>query len=248
MAKEKGKPAKLKPVGGRLADRAVGLEYDARRTQRLEAAKTLHAGRTPLQVVAVAEQAAALVEGAIAQVIARHPPRPPLACREGCAWCCYKRVGTSAAEVVHIMEYLRRQLSAEEFQAFRQRVLRRDDERRVLAQDRWAAARVVCPLLVEDRCTAYPARPLTCRGFNSSDVQACERSVKERGPVEVPVYAPQHRLATFALDGMRAGMEEAGLKAELLELTAALRVVLEVPQAVERWLRGEPVFAQARMP
>jgi Fe-S-cluster containining protein len=248
MAKGKGKSAKLKPLGGRFADAAAGMEFDARRTQRLEAAKTLQGGRTPLQVVALAEQAAALADGAIAQMIARQPPRPALACREGCAWCCYKRVGTSAAEVVHIVEYLRQRLSPLEFQAFQERVVRQDEKRRALEQDRWAAARVPCPLLLNERCTAYPARPLTCRGFNSSDAEACERSVKDRAPVEVPVYAPQHRLATFALDGMRAGMEEAGLKAELLELNAALRVVLEVPQAVERWLRGEPVFAKARMP
>jgi hypothetical protein len=226
----------------------AGAEFDARRAQRVRAAEVLRAGRTPLAVVAVAEQAAALADEAIAAVTARQPPRPPLACREGCAWCCHKRVGASTAEVIHIVAYLRRHLSAEEFHAFRERVVRRDEERRALAHDRWAATRLACQLLVGERCMAYPARPLTCRGFNSSDARACERSVKERAAPEPPVYAPQHRLAVFALDGMRAGLEEAGLKAELLDLTAALRVALEVPDAVERWLRGEPVFAAARMP
>jgi hypothetical protein len=42
--------------------------------------------------------------------------------------------------------------------------------------------------------------------------------------------------------------QEARLDGELLELTAALHVVLEVPDAEARWLAGEAVFAPARMP
>ena len=46
---------------------------------------------------------------------------------------------------------------------------------------------------------------------------------------------------------MRAGLAEAGLKGDLLELTAALRIAFEVPDAFERWLAGEAVFAPARL-
>jgi hypothetical protein len=46
---------------------------------------------------------------------------------------------------------------------------------------------------------------------------------------------------------MRAGLEESNLKGTLLELTAALRIVLTVPDAVERWLNGEAVFAAAKL-
>ena len=69
-----------------------------------------------------------------------------------------------------------------------------------------------------------------------------------RQPVEIPTYAPQRQLCTFVLDGLRAGLAEAGLAHELLELAAALRVALSVPDAAERWLEGEPVFAPARFP
>jgi hypothetical protein len=89
---------------------------------------------------------------------------------------------------------------------------------------------------------------LTCRGYNSSDASQCERSVKARERVEVPSYAPQHRLAVFVLDGLRAGLAEAGLNGDLLELTAALRIALDLPDAAERWLAAEPVFAPARLP
>jgi hypothetical protein len=94
---------------------------------------------------------------------------------------------------------------------------------------------------------AYPVRPLTCRGFNSRDARQCELFLKHGHKVTVPTYAPQIRLTTFVLDGMRAGVSEAGLKGDLVELTAALRIAFFVPDALERWLAGEPVFAPARL-
>ena len=102
-----------------------------------------------------------------------------------------------------------------------------------------------CALLVDHRCTAYPVRPLMCGGFNSGDAAACERFVRSSGQTPVPLYAPQLRLAAFVLDGMTAGLSESGLTGGRVELTAALRIALEVPDAVERFLAGEPSFAAA---
>jgi Fe-S-cluster containining protein len=246
----KRKPAKSEPrKQPSLSPSTVvdGLEFDARRTQRLKTLELLRQGRTPLHVLEAAEHAATLAEQAIDTARQRRPPRPPLACQEGCAWCCHKRVGVSAAEVVRIAAYLRQSLSPEKQDEVRARVVQRDEERRGLSKDRWAVLRVPCPLLVEQRCSVYPVRPLTCRGYNSSDARRCELSVTKRLLVEVPIYEPQQRLATFVLDGTRAGLAEAGLDAGLLELTAALRIALETPQAVERWLAGAAVFTEARM-
>jgi Fe-S-cluster containining protein len=248
MTRAKRTAGEQKPQGPRGAGDLVGPELDARRSQRLRTVEMLRGGRTPLQVVAVAGQAAALTDDAIEEQNARHPPRPPVACREGCAWCCHKVVGTAAPEVVRIIEYLRQALPPRDFEAFRERVIARDEERRALGHDRWAAARVPCPLLVDDRCSAYPVRPLTCRGYNSQNARACELAGTSRERTVVPVHGPQHRLATFVLDGMRAGLGEVGLKGELLELTSALRVALSVPDAIQRWLAGEAAFAPAKYP
>jgi Fe-S-cluster containining protein len=230
------------PEGG-----AAGLEFDARRAQRLRTAEALRAGRTPLLVIDIAASAAALADATADQARAQDPPRPPLACQEGCAWCCYKVVGTAAPEVLRIADYLRGMLSASDLEALRARILRLEEERRQLAHDRWAVRRLPCPLLVEGRCSVYPVRPLTCRGYTSSDAYRCERAHKSRYPVQVPVYVSQQTIAAFTLDGLRAGLAEVGLKADLLDLTAALRLALDLPDAAVRWLAGEPVFAAARL-
>jgi Fe-S-cluster containining protein len=226
----------------------VGVEMEARRRQRLTTRALLEKGRTPLTVIQVVEAAAGLADTAIRTAAEQHPPRPPLACREGCAWCCHKVVGTAAPEVLRIARFVRETFSAEDVSATRDRAARVDEQRRSLAHDPWAAERLPCPLLVDGRCSVYPVRPLTCRGYNSSDAHLCELSVTSRAHVTVPHDRVQQRLGTFTLDGLCAGVAEAGLAGDRLELAAALRVALTVPDAAERWLRGEPVFAPARLP
>jgi Fe-S-cluster containining protein len=148
--------------------------------------------------------------------------------------------------VLRIAAHLRQALTPEELRAAQARVDDLLEQRRALRPDRRACAGLPCALLVENRCSVYPLRPMTCRGFNSADARQCERSLVRGGGV-VPAYAPQQRLCTVVLDGMRAGLAESGLDGELLELTAALRIALAVPDAAERWLAGEKLFAPARL-
>jgi Fe-S-cluster containining protein len=224
---------------------ASPAELSARRAERLGAVEVLRTGRVPLKVIEVAERAAALAENALGEVVATDPP-PPLACREGCDWCCHLPVGLAVPELLHIAEYLRRTLTPEELHATHARAVGVEEQKRQMTLGERSRARFPCPLLVDHRCSAYPVRPLTCRGFNSSDAGRCERFLQEPRTA-VPVYAPQLRLMTFVLDGLRAGLSESGLKGDLVELTAALAVALEVPDAAERWLAGEAVFATARL-
>jgi hypothetical protein len=234
------------PPGRMPADPLAGLEWNARRTQQVRTVQRLQRGRTPLALVDVADHGARLAEEAVRRAAQVVPP-PPSACQEGCDWCCHLTVGTSVPEVARIVEHLRQTLSPEEFQALRDRVSRLDEQRRELKAAGQAEPRLPCALLSDHRCSVFPLRPLMCRGFNSSDAAQCERFVHAPSGPPPPIYTPQLRLSAFVLDGMRVGLAEAGLSGELLELTAALRVALQTPGAVERFLAGEPAFAAARL-
>jgi Fe-S-cluster containining protein len=224
------------------AQAAGGPELDARRAGRVQTVSLLRQGRTPLAVLGAAEAAVAANDEALRAAVARQP-RAPAACREGCAWCCYQRVGIAAAEALRIAAYLRQNLSAAHLQALQERVHQGAEQRRASSP----AARLPCALLVEDRCAAYPVRPLTCRGFNSTDARRCEQALTTGDAAAVPAYAPQQRLAAFVLDGLRAGLQESRLDGELLELTAALHIALSIPGAAERYVGGEPLFTAARL-
>ncbi|HLJ94094.1 MAG TPA: hypothetical protein VKU02_12985, partial [Gemmataceae bacterium] len=67
-------------------DNQSGRELDLRRAERLRTAGLLQGDRTPLTIIAVAEQATVLAEQAI-QDAKREQPPPALACTEGCDWC-----------------------------------------------------------------------------------------------------------------------------------------------------------------
>jgi Fe-S-cluster containining protein len=208
--------------------------------------EALKGGRTPLVVLEVAESATALADEMVNQAKARLPP-PKLACKEGCDWCCHQRVGAAAPEVFRIIAHLRQTLPPEEFEMFRKRVIAADTRRRAVKAEGGNSARWPCVLLVEHRCAAYAVRPLTCRGFNSRDARRCELSLDAGHRLAVPAYTPQVWVNTFALDGMRAGLNESRLKGDLLELTGALRIALEERDSIERWGSGEAFFAPARI-
>ena len=119
-------PKKSVPAKGEIGD-LDGREFDARRTGRVQTAQILKTGRTPLQVIEVAERAAGLAEDAIDSAKKTYPP-PRSACKEGCDWCCYLRVGTAVPEVIRIFAYLQQTRSPEELQTLRERVLKLDAE------------------------------------------------------------------------------------------------------------------------
>ena len=242
-----GSPRKRRDSVATATSNVSGMELEARRTERLKTVSLLAAGRIPLQVVTVAEEAVKIADDAVRAAQAKEPPCAPLACQEGCAWCCYQTVGTAAPEVLRIADHLRQTLSPDEMRVAQARIHERAEQRRALRPDRRSRARLPCALLVENRCTAYAVRPLTCRGFNSHDARRCERALESGNPADVPTYVPQRRLCTFVLDGLRAGLEESRLDGELLELTTALDIALTTPDAAERWLAGKAVFRAARL-
>lgn len=99
-----------------------------------------------------------------------------LACAAGCSHCCLFPVGVTYGEALLLAAALASD---------------RNGTAAVLAEA--AATRALpwsalvgrpCPLLVGDRCTHHPARPLPCRALGSADAAACAAAL--RGQVVVP--------------------------------------------------------------
>lgn len=76
----------------------------------------------------------------------------PVACKAGCTYCCHIRVVAQPAEVVGLVDYLRKMLSKERFAAFDARV--RDAAERVksMSRDEHIKSNLACPVLVDGRC------------------------------------------------------------------------------------------------
>jgi Fe-S-cluster containining protein len=194
-----------------------------------------------------ASRAAELVDHVFDLTLRRLPPaerHPPLACAEGCAYCCHNEVMATAPEVFLAAGKLRARCGTDA-----STVVGRCEK---VGPARAAGGRPPCPLLESDRCSVYAGRPLVCRKHTSFAVAAC-RSEHEGRPVRVPIRPFDQKLfeccAVALLTGMRLWD---GRRGAVFELSGALGAALRDPGTEERWLAGEDVFAgvasQAKLP
>ena len=97
--------------------------------------------------------------------------------------------------------------------------------------------RIPCPLLTEaGACSAYAARPLSCRALTSLDAAACAGPGGTTIEKDAAIGVVGSGIASGALRALRA---------EEYELTLGLDLLFTDPGAALRWLRGEDAFAAA---
>jgi hypothetical protein len=108
-----------------------------------------------------------------------------------------------------------------------------------------------CPMLIDNRCSAYDDRPLMCRGIMATDSDACRAAHqavlagRTDASVDTFVYAQYFLLGDQA--GMRGILKDMGLQHDPVELTQAVAAILRDPAIIDRWLAGEPAFEPETM-
>lgn len=103
-------------------------------------------------------------------------------CLSGCAHCCHQNIPVHAAEEHIITEFVDREFSEEQKDALSGRLhawfsfMNENTPNRYLsAKDilefgaKLISQRVPCPFLIDNLCSIYPVRPITCRTFYVSD-------------------------------------------------------------------------------
>ena len=209
--------------------------------------ETLNQQPTTSQVIEFVDNTRTDAAQIVRTMLAHYPNAPPPACRAGCAWCCYKSIAVSAPEVLRIAAHLRTTLAPEDLAAVKQRIAELDDQTRTMSSRERAHARLPCALLADQRCTVHAVRPLTCVGWNAIDVNECKADwLDPEASDEITANVVQIEAFQAMRLGMDLGSEELGLEHDTLELTTALRIALDTPDAIERWLAGEQLFATAR--
>ena len=175
------------------------------------------------------------------------PSNDGIACSRGCCFCCHMRVVVTAPEILRIAAFFEYTYSVEEREALARRVATTGEQTRGMSDEARGEARLPCPLLVANECSVYPVRPLDCRAYNSRSVAACRDAFESYADWDVPVDAEHQSFYKSVQAGLLQAMARSGRPASLLELTAALRVILEDPDAILRWCAGENVFAAAEL-
>lgn len=218
----------------------VDVSQRAYEAERLTAIEILGEGHDSAKLRELAVNAAQFYEKT-SNAVAGGSGGPRLACKKGCSWCCSLEVKVSPPEIFWIADYLRTSMATDDMVALRHRIAEIVGPVAKLSSYDRAVSGIRCPLLVDNACSVYAARPLACRGWNSTDETACEEATKRRGAM-VPADMTQRMVAYGTAAGLEEAAREAGLKSRKYELVAALHIVLEDPSAEERWLSGEDVF------
>ncbi len=177
-------------------------------------------------------------------MIDQSPERDHRACRAGCAFCCYLPVVlVTAAEAVYLADWLHTHCSTEELAAIQQRLAERLQQQTTATSATPVQIRPPCALLQDNHCLAYPARPLKCRGWNSVRLEACEQAYgRSQSSQQVPVDAYAFVMGNAVLTGLSESATQAVFDGTTYDLTWALARALEIPDAVQRWRKGERLF------
>jgi Fe-S-cluster containining protein len=173
--------------------------------------------------------------------------RARVACARGCAMCCHLRVMATPAEVLGLAAYIQGALADDALAALAARISAAAARIRGLPRERVLTTNIPCPLLVDDACSMYPARPLNCRAYHSLDVRACRVSFEH--PDDLSLTHPQSAMISRVNEGVQQGFIEAmrsvAVDAGQYELVTALDEALRDPHAGLRFERGQTVFLRA---
>lgn len=209
---------------------------------------------THLAAVELAESAMAgtsrLAEGLLAQA-----PHGSVACRAGCDHCCYQVVGVTAPEALAISLFLKGGLSEAELGLVTSRLESLAERTQGLSAEARFSPDYACAFLEDGQCSIYEVRPLSCRGMNSLDAEACAKRLRDpearaeflRNGSGALTYMEPIRAFHAVSAGLQVALSELyGLDMRPLDLSRAVLHLLKSPDTtVDEWLAGGTSFESA---
>ena len=169
------------------------------------------------------------------------------ACRKGCWYCCSHMVTATPPEIIHVANHIRANWNKEQIAALRERIAKHKEVTQPLRDGKNVLPRHICPLLQDGACSVWMDRPLVCRGWNSVDVNDCiQKGENPEAGIREKALAHQIAVADFVRQGFEEGLNTAKLNGNICELAYGLEIALDNPDAAERYLAGEDLFAPAR--
>jgi Fe-S-cluster containining protein len=207
----------------------------------------LRDGVTVDALVSAAARSAAFADEALK--IVEHEYRPAIACREGCSYCCCKPgVLVSIPEVLRLAGHVRAAFDPARLADLKERAARYVAQLHGRHFNDLVSESVPCPLLVDGHCSVYEVRPLVCRGFNSTSVDACRHAHDNRDAL-IPTFAIFKDVTDGATVGVAHYLKSAGLNDSVVDLGTSLHMVLEAGEMIgDALLNGAHLLETAEDP
>jgi len=170
-----------------------------------------------------------------------------LACKKGCAHCCYLRVVAYTFEVVSIYFLLVNKLREQALQSFKDRLSEQRELIRPMSRNQHFTTNVRCPMLINDVCITWPVRPIACSGYHSMSELACRDSYEnpEVMGIEgggIPMVVKIQEIQSVLRDLAEAVLDRERDDKNQYELITALHALFENPKLLKRWRDGKKTF------
>jgi len=167
-------------------------------------------------------------------------------CKAGCAWCCHRTVFATIPEALIIDAHVANNFSDDEKQALDVRVDKYVEA--IGSQRDLSKSRAACPLLVNDLCSVYEIRPLTCRGLNSVNVETCIEIYNNPDQATARARVPaQDVIAEAFVVAERTALFFETLDDRLVDLGRAMHVLREKETPIESYLNGRDELGDAKI-
>ena len=161
-----------------------------------------------------------------------------LACKKGCAHCCYVWVSATAPEILFVSKIVKRMGAAtiERVRDAHERTKEFDFDTRYQHPG-------ACPLLEDDLCSIYQSRPTACRFAASGNAEICARAYHNLSDEAIPIPTTHMKGSSIYSWAMAAALRKAGLAYHAYEFNAALVRAIDTENAEQEWLSGNDVFS-----
>lgn len=152
-----------------------------------------------------------------------------IACSKGCHWCCHQAVFANSYELHFLSERIKVDFPSEELAD----VIAKANAKYLITSElsdvEILKYKAPCPLLKDDVCSAYAARPMACRIYLSTKLETCleffnhpENELNFPALIEFPL-----RAGRMLNEGFRAALKAQGVETAEFRLEEGLRIVLK---------------------
>lgn len=149
-------------------------------------------------------------------------------CKKGCGFCCYQAVYANSYEFHLLSNFMQKKFTPKQREAVKNAAIAKYHHTESLSEEAVLNHKEACPLLIDESCSAYPARPMACRIYLSMKLESCLKfyhhpSAEDSIPLlmEFPLSAGR-----MMNEGFTAALRENGIEIAELRLEDGLKTVL----------------------
>ncbi|HZL08604.1 MAG TPA: YkgJ family cysteine cluster protein [Prolixibacteraceae bacterium] len=157
-----------------------------------------------------------------------------VACFKGCHWCYHQAVFANSYELHFLSEKIKKNFNSDELSALISRIETKHANTSKLSEEEILKYKAPCPLLKDNACSVYAARPMACRIYLSTKLDTClefyhhpENETNYPALIDFPLRAGQ-----MMNEGFSAALKKNGIETAVFRMEEGLRTALQNNQPI----------------